>query len=461
MNNKEAWVKQFETLTGRKPTAKEFAKAKETDFDLEQLTASINANQANAQASDVGVSPETAATENAQAMNQANLTEDAKASQPQGVPAGQTEQAPQGQMAIPSQQMPNDLSQQPPVGQMPQGHESQGAFDQPQTFFQQSYFQQPAFSGAQPGQNRSNQVLDLILPIVSLVLSVLFAAFSFTVVAPVFLGLSVLGLIFAIVLLILNLKGKKLMSIIAGAVALLAVLISVLGLIVSNSRHSVSKSDSSSSVTSTKGGGKVKDNSTDVNDYMDKNYKFEWKQDDVSDLKVESDTVADVVKKHGKATEAEISGDELTLRYEDKSKEDEDTDQGVTVFFEKEHGGTWVISYIEGTFEADDIDISDSYKSDWTKADFDALKVGDGETGAGGASWSDVKSKHAKPSAAYYTVRTYSADELEKGLTIEYEDFDADDSHAQSISLEFTTTDDGDTYHLSYKYGYGAGISND
>lgn len=457
MNNKEAWVKQFEALTGRKPTAEEFAKAKETDFDLEQLTASINANQANAQVSDVGVSPETAATENAQAMNQANLTEDAKASQPQGVPAGQTEQAPQGQMAIPSQQMPNGLSQQPPVGQVPQGYESQGAFDQPQTF-QQSYFQQPAFSGAQPGQNHSNQLLDLILPIVSLVLSVLFSAFSFTKVAPVFLGLSVLGLIFAIVLLILNFKGKKLLSIIAGVVALLAVLISVLGLIVSNSRHSVSKSDNSSSVTGNKGG-KVKDDSTDINDYMNKNYKFEWKQDDVSDLKVESDTVADVVKKHGKATEAEISGDELTLRYEDKSKED--TDQEVTVFFEKEHGGTWVISYIEGTFEADDIDISDSYKSDWTKADFDALKVGDDETGAGGASWSDVKSKHANPSAAYYTVRTYSADELEKGLTVEYEDLDADDSHAQRISLEFTTTDDGDTYHLSYKYGYGAGISND
>ncbi|WP_165212819.1 hypothetical protein ACFSN5_04195 [Streptococcus tangpeifui] len=452
MNNKEAWVKQFEALTGRKPTAEEFAKAKETDFNLEQLTASINANQANAQASDVGVSPETAATENAQVMNQANLTED-EATQSQGVPAGQTEQASQDQAVIPNQQIPNDLSQQQAqVGQMPQGNESQRAFGQPQNF------QQQAFSGVQSGQNHSNQVLDLILPIVSLVLSVLFAAFSFTVVAPVFLGLSVLGLIFAIVLLILNLKGKKLLSIIASAVALLAVLISIVGLVVSNSRHSVSKSDNSSSVTSNKNG-KVKDNSTDVNDYTDKNYKFEWKQDDVSDLKVESDTVADVVKKHGKATEAEISGDELTLRYEDKSKED--TEQKVTVSFEKGYDGTWVISYIDGIFEANDIDTNASYKSDWTKADFDALKVGDDETGAGGASWSDVKSKHAKPSAAYYTVRTYSADELEKGLTIEYEDFDADDSHAQRISLEFTTNDDGDTYHLSYKYGYGAGISND
>lgn len=47
MNNNEEWVKQFEALTGRKPTANEFVKGKKDNFDLNKLAEMVGANQAN------------------------------------------------------------------------------------------------------------------------------------------------------------------------------------------------------------------------------------------------------------------------------------------------------------------------------------------------------------------------------------------------------------------------------
>ncbi len=449
MNINEEWVKQFEALTGRKPTAAEFAKGKESNFDLNQLAEMLGANSANPAAQ---AQPEE--NQVAGAVTPQPTTDQVGGSpQSQADLASNPNQEPQAGQTIQGAQNQPQASQ---VAQQPQANPNmQSAFDQP--------FQQAGFPGVQANKsNTSELILGLILPIVSLALSVLFAALSFTPLAVVFLVLAVLGLIFAIILLVLNLKGKKLLSIIATAVAFLAVILSVVGLVVNNSRHSDSKSDNSSSVSSSKkkdkSGDKVKDNSTDVQDYTDKSYKFEWKQDDISDMKIDKDKVSDVIAEHGKATEAEISGDNLTLTYGDKS--DKDNQQQVRVSFEKQYDGTWVLSYVSGDFKADDITTDASYKSDWTKSDFDALKEGDYDTGSGGTSWSDVKNKHPKPSEAYYEVSMFSAGEVEKSLKILYSDYDSDDSHADYVSLEFKSNDDGKTYNLSHKYGSGAGIEN-
>lgn len=454
MNNNEEWVKQFEALTGRKPTANEFVKGKEDNFDLNKLAEMVGANQANSVPQVNPAKPVNPAPQVNQGQPEVNQVAGQEGNQPKaqaGVagPAQGASVGGQGQMPLPGQ-----ASQQGQFSQQPNPN-MQSAFDQP--------FQQAGFPGVQANKsNTSELILGLILPIVSLALSVLFAALSFTPLAVVFLVLAVLGLIFAIILLVLNLKGKKLLSIIATAVAFLAVILSVVGLVVNNSRHSDSKSDNSSSVSSSKkkdkSGDKVKDNSTDVQDYTDKSYKFEWKQDDISDMKIDKDKVSDVIAEHGKATEAEISGDNLTLTYGDKS--DKDNQQQVRVSFEKQYDGTWVLSYVSGDFKADDITTDASYKSDWTKSDFDALKEGDYDTGSGGTSWSDVKNKHPKPSEAYYEVSMFSAGEVEKSLKILYSDYDSDDSHADYISLEFKSNDDGKTYNLSHKYGSGAGIEN-
>ncbi|OZV23725.1 hypothetical protein [Streptococcus sobrinus] len=457
MNNNEEWVKQFEALTGRKPTANEFVKGKEDNFDINKLAEMVGANQANSVPQVNPAKPVNPAPQANQGQPEVNQVAGQEGNQPKaqaGVagPAQGASVGGQGQMPLPEQ-----ASQQGQASQQPNPN-MQSAFNQP--------FQQSGFPGV-PTQksNTSELILGLVLPIISLVLSVLFAGLSFTPAAVVFLILAVLGLIFAGVLLLLNLKGKKLLSIIASGVALLAVIVSVGGLLVNNSRQSSGKSDNSSTVSSSKkkdNGTKVKDNSTDVSDYTDKNYKFEWKQSDLSDMKIDSDKVSDVIKEHGKASEAEISGDNLTLTYKDSSKSDDDgTQQQVRVAFKKQYDGTWVLSYVSGDFKADDITTDSSYKADWSKSDFDALKVGDDETGSGGTSWSDVKSKHSKPSEAYYSVSMFTKGEVEKSLNIVYSDYDADDSHARSVRLEFKSSDDGKTYNLSSKYGYGAGIKND
>ncbi len=336
MNNNEEWVKQFEALTGRKPTANEFVKGKEDNFDINKLAEMVGANQANSVPQVNPAKPVNPAPQANQGQPEVNQVAGQEGNQPKaqaGVagPAQGASVGGQGQMPLPEQ-----ASQQGQASQQPNPN-MQSAFNQP--------FQQSGFPGV-PTQksNTSELILGLVLPIISLVLSVLFAGLSFTPAAVVFLILAVLGLIFAGVLLLLNLKGKKLLSIIASGVALLAVIVSVGGLLVNNSRQSSGKSDNSSTVSSSKkkdNGTKVKDNSTDVSDYTDKNYKFEWKQSDLSDMKIDSDKVSDVIKEHGKASEAEISGDNLTLTYKDSSKSDDDgTQQQVRVAFKKQYDGT-------------------------------------------------------------------------------------------------------------------------
>ncbi|MGT2929775.1 hypothetical protein ACVR1G_06005 [Streptococcus dentasini] len=501
MNNREEWVNQFEALTGRKPTAAEYVQAKETNFDLSQIAAIaglVNPSQTSETGQVPGALGSQEAVENVAESSpqsvQSAIPQSAQADQEdvktlQGKWVSQFE-ALTGRKPTPDEYMQAketnfDLaqvtaiaglanpSQTPEAGQAIQPNMTQqqipftGSGQMPQQPQVQN-FQHPAFQPANmqmPGQvptkpTGSGMVLNLILPIVSLVLSVIFAGLSFTGAAPVFLGLAFLGLIFAIVLLVINLKSqKKLLSIIAAGVAAFAVLISIGGVIVNISRHS-SESTPASTEQGEKSGAKVEDDSDDADDYVDKNYKFEWKKDEVEDIKVDDDTVADVVSEYGKASAAKISDKSLVLRYEDSS--DEDSKQSVAISFVKEHDGTWVVRYVDASLEANDIDVSgDSYKSDWTKSDFDALKEGDYSTGEGGTSWSEIKGKHDKPSEAYYTFSNYGDGDTNKGLTVYYIDFDTDDSHADYVSLDFVLQDDGKTYKMNSKYGSGAGISND
>lgn len=496
VNPSENWAKLFESVTGRKPTGEEFMKAKATGFDVSQLAGIANNQPAPSPSSVKHVSPvqpqsvktdDGQASASAEQIHQSQQTiggQKAGQGQPvntsQAAEAGsefqqqaiqgqastsQTSAAQQGTEAVQAnfeqsaQQSQADFSQQPNAQQWRVPQASQQGL--PNTDFQQ-----PDFPGIQqPKQSSSNLVLGIILPIVSLVLSVLFAALSFTGAAAIFLGLSVLGLIGAIVLVILNIKGKKLLSIIAGIVAFLSVIVSIFGLVV-NSSHSSSKTTGSSQVS--KKASSVKDNSSDVDDYIDKDYKFEWKQSQVEDVSIEKDTVSDIVEKHGKATTANISDKRLTLIYADKSDKTSSSDddetgydtQSVTVTFKKVKG-KWVVDSATGQFKVDDIDVAgDSYKSDWTKSDYDALKEGDYSTGDGGTKWSDIKKKHPKPSSAFYTVDNYSKEgNINKGLKLTYTDYDADDSHADIVILRFVESSDGKDYYLTNKTGSGAGIS--
>ncbi|MFC3932103.1 hypothetical protein ACVR0S_08665 [Streptococcus dentapri] len=434
MTIQEEWLKHFEASMGRKPTAAEYAQAKEAGFDFSHLTRS----------SDSPAEEGTRVSESSDSTVFASeSSQEAKASV---VSENQSPIEGQSVNPLPEASDFNQAYQE----QLQSQEQFVAAQQQAQGFTQPEAFQQPTTQV--PNKSQSLIVKELILPIVSLVLSVFFAGLSFTPAALVFFGLAFLGLIFAVVILILNIKGKKLMSFISMGVAVLALLISVVGVVANVSRYY--NTDDNFSVSSKKEDRDVEDDSNDVNDYIDKNYKFEWKEDDFEDLKAGKDKVSDIIKKHGKASEAEIKDDQLILRYNDDSNED--SEQRVVVYFEKQYDGTFVLDSVRGTFEADDIDTSSSYKSDWTKSDYDALKEGDYGTGDGGTKWSEIKDKHSDPSEAYYILSLSSySDDIEYDLEVRYSDYDADESHLDSVYLTFLSDDNGKTYYLISKYGSG------
>lgn len=459
---REDWIKLFESVSGRKPTAAEFMQAKSTGFDKAQMASILNP---------APVSSSTAETTQTSAESESLISEASPEITNSAGQAGQPvrEAAPfaqpaesvvqQGAPAQPVQGSANP-TQGPvgpassafnPAGQMP-GSGLSGSAQQVSspTSSTQPGFQPTASAmpqGQMPGMApaKSSNFLSLILPIISLALSVLFMILSFLVAAPLFLGLSVLGLIGAVVLLILNLKGKPVLSIVATGVALVALIITSVATFASVS-HKTTGPDSAST---SKKDAKVKDDSTDVNDYIDKDYKFEWKQDDFEDLEAKSDSVSDIIEKHGKASDAQISGDRLTLTYKDSKA---GSNNSVMVIFEKQYNGKFVLSSGNANFNADDIDVSRDYKSDWKKEDYDALKEGDNETGAGGSSWNDIKSKHPKVSSAYYNLSFYGDEDISYGLSVTYSDYGTDDSHLAYVGLTFKSDDGGKTYNLSSKY---------
>lgn len=453
-NAREDWMKLFESVSGRKPTADEFMQAKATGFDKAQMASILNPAPVS---SSVAETTQTSAeSESLTSEASPEITHSAgQADQPvrEAAPFVQpAESVVQQGAPVQPVQGPADPAQVPvgpassafnPAGQMPDSGLSGSAQQVSSPTSTQTGFQ-PTASAMPQGQMtgmapaKSSNFLSLILPIISLALSVLFMILSFLVAAPLFLGLSVLGLIGAAVLIILNLKGKPVLSIVATGVALLALIVTSVATFASVLHNTT---DSSSASTSKK----------DVNakDYIDKDYKFEWKQDDFEDLEAKSDTVSDVIKKHGKASDAQISGDRLTLTYKDSKA---GSSNSVMVVFEKQYNGKFVLSSGNANFNADDIDSSRDYKSDWKKEDYDALKEGDNETGAGGSSWNDIKSKHPKVSSAYYNLSFYGDEDISYGLSVTYSDYGTDDSHLTYVGLTFKSDDGGKTYNLSSKY---------
>ena len=163
-------------------------------------------------------------------------------------------------------------------------------------------------------------LFNLILPIVAIALSVIFEILAwFLSPAWLFIILTNLAVAMAVVSLVFSLKSsKKLFSIIATGVAGLVLFVSIGGLIF---RISQNASNNTSSSKTSKVADKddddrdsksdSKDDSTDVNDYIDKNAKFNWNESKFKKLKVGKDTVKSIIKTYGKASDEQISGEEM------------------------------------------------------------------------------------------------------------------------------------------------------
>ena len=448
MSTKAEWAELFESVHGRKPSPQEFLDAKAADFDTSALAAQAASVEAPANEPVAEeVAPEPVATEEVTEQDDiadvAETAEDAVAEQASSESPFGAESFSEAPVQQPTPQFDSSMFEKAPISS------AQGFGTVPN----------PAAAGS-----ADKPLFNLILLIVAIALSLIFAILAwFVSPAWVFIILTVLAVAVAVVSLVFSLKSsKKLLSIIATGVAGLMLFVSIGGLIFQISQNASNntsssktskvadkddddadkKDDNSDSKSDSKG------DSTDVNDYIDKNAKFDWNESKFKKLKAGKDTVKSIVKTYGKASDAEVSGDELKLTYSGK-----DYGESVYLTFTKQYDGTFILSYASGRFPQDKVEVDKSYKSDWTKEQFDALNKGDYTDPSNGTKLEDVVKDHPKASSAEYTISTSRQGEFTKEMTISYSDYKAEDGKLKSVYLSFDTKEGEDTFYLTYKSG--------
>ena len=448
MSTKAEWAELFESVHGRKPSPQEFLDAKAADFDTSALAAQAASVEAPANEPVAEeVAPEPVATEEVTEQDDiadvAETAEDAVAEQASSESPFGAEAFSEAPVQQPTPQFDSSMFEKAPISS------AQGFGTVPN----------PAAAGS-----ADKPLFNLILPIVAIALSVIFAVLAWFVgPAWLFIILTVLAVAVAVVSLVFSLKSsKKLLSIIATGVAGLMLFVSIGGLIFQISQNASNntsssktskvadkddddadkKDDNSDSKSDSKG------DSTDVNDYIDKNAKFDWNESKFKKLKAGKDTVKSIVKTYGKASDAEVSGDELKLTYSGK-----DYGESVYLTFTKQYDGTFILSYASGRFPQDKVEVDKSYKADWTKEQFDALNKGDYTDPSNGTKLEDVVKDHPKASSAEYTISTSRQGEFKKEMTISYSDYKAEDGKLKSVYLSFDTKEGEDTFYLTYKSG--------
>ena len=448
MSTKAEWAELFESVHGRKPSPQEFLDAKAADFDTSALAAQAASVEAPANEPVAEeVAPEPVATEEVTEQDDiadvAETAEDAVAEQASSESPFGAEAFSEAPVQQPTPQFDSSMFEKAPISS------AQGFGTVPN----------PAAAGS-----ADKPLFNLILPIVAIALSVIFAVLAWFVgPAWLFIILTVLAVAVAVVSLVFSLKSsKKLLSIIATGVAGLMLFVSIGGLIFQISQNA---SDNTSSSKTSKVADKDDDDadkkdddsdsksdskgdSTDVNDYIDKNAKFDWNESKFKKLKAGKDTVKSIIKTYGKASDAQISGDEMKLNYSGK-----DYGESVYLNFKKQYDGTFILSYASGRFPQDKVEVDKSYKSDWTKEQFDALNKGDYTDPSNGTKLEDVVKDHPKASSAEYTISTSRQGEFKKEMTISYSDYKAEDGKLKSVYLSFDTKEGEDTFYLTYKSG--------
>ena len=443
MSTKAEWAELFESVHGRKPSPQEFLAAKAADFDTSALAAQAASVEAPANEPVAEeVAPEPVATEEVTEQDDiadvAETAEDAVAEQASSESPFGAESFSEAPVQQPTPQFDSSMFEKAPISS------AQGFGTVPN----------PAAAGS-----ADKPLFNLILPIVAIALSVIFAVLAWFVgPAWLFIILTVLAVAVAVVSLVFSLKSsKKLLSIIATGVAGLMLFVSIGGLIFQISQNASNNNTSSSKTSKVadkddddadKKDDDSKGDSTDVNDYIDKNAKFDWNESKFKKLKAGKDTVKSIVKTYGKASDAEVSGDELKLTYSGK-----DYGESVYLNFKKQYDGTFILSYASGRFPQDKVEVDKSYKSDWTKEQFDALNKGDYTDPSNGTKLEDVVKDHPKASSAEYTISTSRQGEFTKEMTISYSDYKAEDGKLKSVYLSFDTKEGEDTFYLTYKSG--------
>lgn len=342
--------------------------------------------------------------------------------------------------------------------------------------------QQPPFYTIPPtpqGVTPTTRNENIILPIISYVVSFLLLILAWVTPIPfVFLILSFLGIIFAIVSLVLNWKRKKVLSIIALVVAGFVFLMSGAATAINafknadnfheKSRLSPKKDkkqadDSNQAADSDDADDEaITSNSSNVKDYIaDSNaYQFKWTIKGFTDLEFSGydarngTDIKKVIKKFGKASNASLSDDgkRLVLEYREKSSEGRGN---ASLRFSKQYDGKFILS--SGSLYGINTDAvktvsRQQYKSTWTQKDMDDLKKGDSYSGEGGTGLKEVIEKHGNPTGATESIRN-SGEGFIYQLELTYSSANRDDeTKLDYVSLDFVRSEGSDDYLLKHKY---------
>ncbi|EHJ52263.1 hypothetical protein [Streptococcus macacae] len=307
----------------------------------------------------------------------------------------------------------------------------------------------------------------IVLPIISLVVSVItFLLACFAPIPIIYVIIAFLGIIYAVVSLIVNINRKKVLSIIALVLAGVVFLASGAVLFVRQADNhdktekiSKSSDDESDDRDIDEDDDDDEVDSTDPKDYIadSSDYKFNWSKSKFKKLKFagygsdsnKGDTLKSIIKKYGKAKNANMLDDRLRLEY--KQENSKETIYSVLLTFKERSDGKFILESGNCIFNASDVKTNPNYKANLTRSDINSLKVGSLATGAGGTNLKDIIAKYGAPKEARITLSNYG-NKLDKLLTVIYSDYHRSDrSKLDYAALHFRQQRNGD-YLLINKY---------
>ena len=406
MATREEWVRHFEDVNGRKPSPEEFMEAKKEDFviatedETAQVSEQIEAQQVDSSETTEEVSVDSVADTQLDEV-QVTLEEEA----PNHMPELNLEK--------------EQEKETPKTSQIP---------------LENPYYK--------PKVTKNNAFVNIALPIIILVLGILFVILSWTLpIGFVFTFLAFFLIILAIVTLVLSLKStRKALSIIALVMSIIFFMTSLAGAGYQAVKYVMNHADQFEA-----------DLRYRANKYINKDYQFDWTEDQFKDLKVDSLTLDEVLDAHGKATDAEWGNDgetqTLDLTY---AKEGRGSDNFVRLTF-KSKDGTYILEHASADFGYDKVKEVSDYQSNWTKEDYDKLTVGTQADLLKGTRLSDVVSNHSEASFSTHELTQTDEGDLTQKVSLSFYDYSPDSGKLKTVHLTFDYDKRENEYFLTDK----------
>lgn len=406
MATREEWVRHFEDVNGRKPSPEEFMEAKKEDFVIatEEETAQVSEQV------------EVQQVDSSEATEEVSADSEADAQVAEG-PVVLEEEVPHHMSELNLEK--EQEKEEPKASQMP--------------------LENPYLKSKEV---KNNAFVNIALPIVILVLGAIFAVLAWVLpVGFIFTFFAFLLIILAIVTLALSVKStRKALSIIALVMSIIFFMTSLGGTGYQVVKYIIKHADEFEA-----------DSRYRANEYIDKDYQFDWTEDQFKELKVDSLTLDEVLDAHGKATDAEWGNDgetqTLDLTY---SKEGTGSDNFVRLTF-KSKDGTYILEHASADFGYDKVKEVSDYQSNWTKEDYDKLTVGTQADLLKGTRLSDVVSNHSEASFSTHELTQTDEGDLTQKVSLSFYDYSPDSGKLKTVHLTFDYDKRENEYFLTDK----------